>query len=141
MVNAKGAGQQSQQEEDRMTTELEQIADRAMKKIERHLFMTIPQREQARKVLVQEFAPIVVSQANFHFTEADARTNEDQAMRILALLKERRSTGATNVELSEIALKYTGRISELRQQPHNYRIECTKETGRVTRYRLYPTDW
>jgi hypothetical protein len=122
-------------------TPLEEIADRAMRKIERHLFMTIPQREQARKVLVQEFSPIVVSQANFHFTEADARTNEDQAMKILALLKSRRSEGATNVELSEIALKYTSRISELRQAPHFYKINCTRENGRVTRYRLTPSDW
>lgn len=121
--------------------DLEQIADKVAKRMEKSVWMTIPQREEIRKMIVQEFAPIVVQQSNFHFTEADARTNEDQAMKILGLLKERRSAGATNVELAEIALKYTSRISELRQAPHHYRITCERENGRVTRYRLNPTDW
>ena len=42
-----------------------------------------------------------------------------QCLEILALLEQR---VATNLELSKIALKYTGRVSELRQA--GYDVEC-----------------
>ena len=56
-----------------------------------------------------------------------------QCLEILALLGQR---PATNRELSKIALKYTGRVSELRQAGHD--VECykrDKKTG-LTWYRL-----
>jgi hypothetical protein len=57
---------------------------------------------------------------------------ESQATRIL----ERLAQGpATNAELSEIALKYTGRISDLRHE--GWVIECeTRGKSGETEYRL-----
>lgn len=56
-----------------------------------------------------------------------------QCERILARLRQ---GPATNRELAELALKYTGRISELKAAGH--RVECFEQdrlTG-LTRYRL-----
>lgn len=50
---------------------------------------------------------------------------ENQCRRILALLKERGNEGATNYELAKHALKYTSRISDLRDA--GWRILCTAE--------------
>jgi hypothetical protein len=123
-------------------TLLEQIADSVSKQIERKvMFMTLPQREEIRKIMVREFLSVCVEQGKFHFTGADAARNEAQNLAILKLLKERRSSGVTNVELAQLALKYTSRLSQLRQPPYNYRISCTREEGRLTRYRLTPEDW
>lgn len=124
-----------------MTT-LEQIADQITSDLVKSgAWLTIPHRKLLWSMIVKRVQPIVVEQGNFHFTDADAATNEAQNLKILALLKDRRSSGATNVELAKLALKYTSRLSQLRQQPFNYRIICTKEEGRVTRYRLAPEDW
>lgn len=41
---------------------------------------------------------------------------------------------ATNEELSQIALKYTSRISDLRKRGH--RIDCTRQGRGLTRYSL-----
>jgi hypothetical protein len=49
----------------------------------------------------------------------------NQCRRILALLKERGNEGATNYELAKFALKYTSRISDLRDS--GWRILCTAE--------------
>jgi hypothetical protein len=122
-------------------TLLESIADKVAKKMERCVWMTIPQREEIRKLMVDEFSPVCVEQATFHFSEPDGLKNAEQAQRILALLKERRSRGATNVELAAIALKYTSRVSELRQAPHYYKIRCERGEGRVMHYFLNPEDW
>jgi hypothetical protein len=109
--------------------------------MEKQVWMTVPQREEFRKMMVREFQSVCVEQGNLHFSEADAAKNGEQAMKILALLKRRRGEGATNVELAEIALKYTSRVSDLRTAPHNYRISCTREEGRTFRYRLDACDW
>jgi len=123
-------------------TILEQIADKIAKEIERKvMFITLPQREEIRKMMVREFSPVCVEQKELHFTEADAQKNSEQALKILALLKERRSDGATNVELNAIAMNMTARISELRRPPHNYRIRCERGEGRIFYYFLAPEDW
>lgn len=58
---------------------------------------------------------------------------DNQCRTILALLVRRGNRGATNVELSRIALKYTSRISDLRDLGHD--IRCQKEgSGGVYRY-------
>jgi len=48
-----------------------------------------------------------------------------QCRAILELLRAAGSVGVTNRELSEISLKYTGRISDLRKR--GYRIECDQD--------------
>lgn len=60
---------------------------------------------------------------------------ENQCRKILALLKERGNQGATNYELSRIALKYTSRISDLRDVGH--RIHCTCEDAVKGVYRYH----
>jgi hypothetical protein len=61
---------------------------------------------------------------------------ENQCRKILALLKERGNQGATNAELSRIALKYTSRISDLRDLGHD--IRCQKEGDRgLYRYHYF----
>lgn len=61
---------------------------------------------------------------------------ERQCARIIEFLKERGNEGATSRELSEIALKYTSRISDLRDV--GWRIHCTCEnaTRGIYRYHL-----
>ena len=54
-----------------------------------------------------------------------------QAAQILRLLQCR---PATNLELSGISLKYTGRISDLRAA--GYTIKCHREHGGLTTYTL-----
>jgi hypothetical protein len=50
---------------------------------------------------------------------------ENQCRKMLTLLKERGNQGATNAELAKIALKYTSRISDLRDLGHD--IRCQQE--------------
>lgn len=61
---------------------------------------------------------------------------ENQCRKILVLLKQRGNQGATNAELSYIALKYTSRISDLRDMGCD--IRCYSEGGNgVYRYHYY----
>ena len=61
---------------------------------------------------------------------------ENQCRTILALLKGRGNQGATNAELARIALKYTSRISDLRDSGHD--IRCFMEgSGGVYRYHYF----
>jgi len=61
---------------------------------------------------------------------------ENQCRTILTLLKQRGNQGATNAELSRIALKYTSRISDLRDAGHD--IRCFQEgNGGVYRYHYF----
>ena len=62
---------------------------------------------------------------------------DNQCAKILRFLKERGQQGAYNWELCRIALKYTGRISDLRQQRHH--IVCIAEdpTRGLYRYRYH----
>lgn len=62
--------------------------------------------------------------------EDKSRTSA-QTQRIISRL---RSGPATNVELAEIALKYTGRISDARKL--GYDIKCRREAAGVTVYWL-----
>lgn len=123
-------------------TALEQTADQVVTDFAKSgVWMTIPQRKVLWALIVRNLKPIVVEQTSLHFTEADSAKNGEQALKIRDLLKRRKSEGATNVELADISLKYTARVSELRQSPHNYRINVTREEGRIWRYRLHPTDY
>jgi hypothetical protein len=61
---------------------------------------------------------------------------ENQCRTILALLRERGNQGVTNAELSRIALKYTSRISDLRDSGHD--VRCFMEGGGgVYRYHYF----
>jgi len=65
--------------------------------------------------------------------EADRPRLSGQCQRILELL---RRGPCTNVELAEVSLKYSGRISDLRKR--GYRIEPTNLGGGLWRYELLP---
>ena len=58
---------------------------------------------------------------------------DSQCDRMLARLQK---GAATNVELAGISLKYTSRITDLRQLGHT--IDCEKQRNGVTVYRLVP---
>jgi len=61
---------------------------------------------------------------------------ENQCKKILDLLKTRGNQGATNAELAKIALKYTSRISDLRELGHD--IRCQQEgNGGLYRYHYF----
>ena len=61
---------------------------------------------------------------------------ENQCKRILALLKQRGNQGVTNRELASYALKYTSRISDLRDSGHD--IRCQQEgNGGLYRYHYF----
>lgn len=57
-----------------------------------------------------------------------------QCVRIVELLRERGPTGATSADLSKIALKYTGRLSEVRAA--GFVLETAYEGPAVHRYFL-----
>lgn len=96
-------------------------------------------REDITKYVTRKIEPLAPSQTAFHFEPARGRF-KTQAAEILALLKKRRSEGAKNWELSEISLKYTSRVSDLRAL--GYRITCDpKNEAGVRTYRLSPLDW
>lgn len=101
----------------------------------RRVNLTVGTREELRQKLTSNFAP--PSQASLSFEDQEALKGQSEA--ILKLLKSRRSQGAMNFELAEIALKYTSRVSDLRKA--GWRIDCFKESGRTTRYVLSATDW
>lgn len=63
---------------------------------------------------------------------------ENQCRKILQLLKDRGNQGVTNAELSRIALKYTSRISDLRDSGHDIRCQAEGNNG-VYRYHYYGT--
>ena len=63
----------------------------------------------------------------------DAPRLDSQCDRMLARLQK---GAATNVELAGISLKYTSRLSDLRQLGHQ--IDCEKRANGVTVYRLMP---
>jgi len=65
--------------------------------------------------------------------EADSPRLDSQCDRMLARLK---LGPATNIELAAFSLKYTSRITDLRQLGHN--ITCSKGQGGLTVYRLMP---
>lgn len=55
-----------------------------------------------------------------------------QANEILELIKRNNSVGTENWKLSEISLKYSSRISELRQKGHDIYATRDKVNGRST---------
>lgn len=116
----------------------EQIAGELVTWISGRVNLTTGTREEIKQRIAASFEPHIVTQGNLEFSEADMQAHEDHREKILALLKQRRSEGATNVELSKIALRFGGRIHELRRDPHFYRILCKKESRGVFRYKLSP---
>ena len=61
---------------------------------------------------------------------------ENQCKKILDLLKARGNQGVLNAELAKIALKYTSRISDLRDLGHD--IRCQQEgNGGLYRYHYF----
>lgn len=68
----------------------------------------------------------------------DPNVHPDDAPRLAgqnaAILERLRRGPATNVELSGLSLKYTGRLSDLRAA--GYQIECERGEGGVNTYRL-----
>jgi hypothetical protein len=61
---------------------------------------------------------------------------ESQCKKMLELLQARGNQGATNFELSRMALKYTSRISDLRQQGWRIHGTCESVSKGVWRYHL-----
>ena len=64
---------------------------------------------------------------------------ESQCRRILELLRERGNEGVTNYELAGIALKYTSRISDLRDAGYRILATCEDSIRGVYRYHLLTT--
>lgn len=82
----------------------------------------------------------MVTQGRLDFGAQDRRLPVAEAPRLSrqcrAILERLRRGTATNSELSTISLKYTSRISELREAGYNVRVvERDHVTGRVV-YRL-----
>jgi hypothetical protein len=95
--------------------------------------LTLGERERIRR-LIEDRVGLMVQQPCLDFTSEDQEKNEEQAGKILALLKSRGEMGATNVELNAIAINHTGRVSDLRAKGHV--VCCKRDYGRVFRYRL-----
>jgi len=66
-----------------------------------------------------------------HLTYSPQRRLNKQCQAILSRLRE---GPATNRELANIALKYTSRVSDLRDAGHT--IRCTRKRGGLTVYTL-----
>lgn len=62
---------------------------------------------------------------------------ENQCRRILRLLQERGNQGATNYELARLALKYTSRVSDLRDAGHRVHCTCEDATRGIYRYHYF----
>ena len=118
---------------------IEQVADRVTKQIaNKYQYFSTGAKDDIKAMIVREFSPIVVQQQNLPLG-VDEKVNGEQAVKILQLLKRRRSEGATNWELAEMALKYTSRMSDIRKL--GYIVNCQREDGRTFRYKLAATDW
>lgn len=117
----------------------QQIADEIVQFIVSRAWVTKGTREELRALVRDKVAPLIPSwQGALSF--GDTAAFDGQSAAILKLLKQRRSQGATNAELSAISLKYTGRVSDLRKQ--GYRILCQRVgDGRTFEYRLSPEMW
>jgi hypothetical protein len=88
---------------------IEQVADRVTKQIaNKYQYFSTGAKDDIRAMIVREFSPIVVQQQNLTWDEItkDTERNGQQAEMILQLLKHRRSEGATNWELANMALKW-----------------------------------
>ncbi len=73
----------------------------------------------------------------FNLPPASVVTQEDQvrlSRQCQQILTRLQAGPATNAQLSEISLKYTGRISDLRAA--GYTIECKRGEGGLNVYRL-----
>lgn len=76
-----------------------------------------------------DFRPVETGSA-----ATEARRLSRQCREILALLRERREV--SNAELAAVALKYTGRISEIRQAGYDVRVVRRDRDSGLTHYRL-----
>jgi hypothetical protein len=112
----------------------EQIASDLTAKIaRRYQYFSNPEKESIKAMIAEELRPYVPEpQMGLSFENLEA--NNLQSKLILSLLQQRGCIGATNGELAKIALKYTSRISDLRNCGFKIKAQC--ETGRTFRYRL-----
>lgn len=119
-------------------TRAEQIAEDVMQFLAGRAWLTTGTREDLRRLVLEKVAPLIPSWQGSLFS-ADEERLAGQSAAILKLLKERRSSGATNAELAAISLKYTARISDLRKQ--GYRIFAKQISGGTWQYNLSPEMW
>lgn len=115
----------------------QQIADRVVAFVAARVNVTTGTRADIARFVAGEVMPLTPAQASLTFQ--DEKDLKGQSDAILKLLKARRSSGALNWELAEIALKYTSRVSNLRDA--GWKINCERQEGRSFRYSLHPTDW
>jgi hypothetical protein len=116
-----------------MSSLLEQLADDVTAAIaKKYLWFSAPQKIEIKALIVHKFAPFVPEQAGLDFE--DEAAHGKQRTKILDVLNSRGGRGATNVELSEIALRFGGRIHELRAARHV--ITCKQEGRGLYRYTL-----
>lgn len=120
-----------------MTT-AQQIAKEAVLAMCGKVQMTVGTREEFIQRIALSFEPHIVTQTELKFDPDNLADHGEQRKRILAILKDRRSVGVTNVELSKIALRFGGRLHELRREPFCYRILTANEGKGLFRYRLSP---
>ena len=112
---------------------LDSVASQIVSDMARSVNLTTGERERIKALIVSRVEPLL-NQPCLNFTAEDQEKNDEQCGKILDLLKSRGNSGATNVELSGCALKYTSRVSDLRAKGHA--IHCRRMDGRVFNYRL-----
>lgn len=118
---------------------VDQLAEDIANFIAARAMVTRGTREDLRRLIRDRVSALMPSaQAALSFEDAGALAGQSAA--ILKLLKQRRSQGATNSELSDISLKYTSRVSDLRKE--GYLIHCRRVGGgRTFHYMLAPEMW
>ena len=116
-----------------MAVTLESAASGIIVEMAKTVNLTTGERERIKTLIVSRVEPLL-NQPYLNFTAEDQAKNDEQCGKILDLLKSRGNSGATNVELSGCALKYTSRVSDLRAKGHA--IHCRRMDGRVFNYRL-----
>lgn len=80
--------------------------------------------------------PVVKNQVVKNRGQPRAPRYTAQAEDILRALRRGGQTGVTNAELAAIALKYTGRISDLRRRGYTITCRCECRTTGLFRYWL-----
>ena len=116
----------------------QQIAQEALDYICARVNVTTGTRDDFKRFLTGKILPLTPAQSSLNFADQQALKGQSDA--ILKLLKERRSSGATNAELNSMCINHTGRISDLREA--GWKITATRQGGsRTWLYQLSPTDW
>ena len=115
----------------------QQIAVNLAEEIARHFcYFSSPEKQKIKAMILKAIRPLDIAarQPSLFSNTDDRQAFARQAQQILSLLERRGMIGATNAELSEISLKYTSRISDLRALGHA--VIATRESGRTFRYTL-----